>query len=129
MNARHAMPDEIRVGRRTAARLRLHVPAELLLTDGQERCLLDDISTSGAQITLLRHLPAATWAVLRCGQMEGFGEVMWSRGGHCGLRFESPLDPAIVVAMRSIRDTLAEAEIEERRRIAREWVMGRSAKP
>lgn len=127
MNAPSSLASDIRVGRRAAARLRLHVPAELVLTDGRERCLLDDISTTGARLTIARELVPASWAVLQCGGVEAFGEVMWSRRGHCGLRFESPLDRRIVLAMRGIRDRLAEAEIEERRRIAREWIMGRTA--
>jgi hypothetical protein len=129
MNAPHVPFHEVKVGRRASPRLRLHVPAELVLTDGRERCLLDDISRTGAQVTVARTVFRGTDAVLRCGELECFGEIVWVHGNHCGLLFDRPLPHEMVLAMRSASHILAEAEADARQRAAREWVMGSAAKP
>lgn len=129
MNAPASGFRERIVGRRANARLRLHVPAELVLTDGQTRCLLDDISRTGAQVTVPRTVFRGSDAVLRCGALECFGEIVWVSGNHCGLLFDRPLTHEMVLAMRSASHILAEAEADARQRAAREWVMGHAAKP
>jgi len=119
---------EFNVGRRGASRLRLYVPAELILVDGQERCVLDDISRSGAQITVPRNLPVGTCCVLRCGRLEFFAEVVWTTAGRCGLAFDEVLDSRVLVQLRSIRDELAEVELVRRRLSAQAWVEGKVAR-
>ena len=129
MNAPASGFRERIVGRRANARLRLHVPAELVLTDGNARCLLDDISRTGAHVTVPRTVFRGSDAVLRCGGLECFGEIVWVSGNHCGLLFDRPLAQEMVLAMRSASRLLAEAEADARQRAAREWVMGQAAKP
>lgn len=129
MNAPVFNARDMLVGRRASPRLRLHVPAELVLVDGRLRCLLDDISRTGAQLSLPRAVPCHADAVLTCGRIECFGEIVWTGDNHCGIQFDQPLTQAMVIAMRSIGDDLAEAELAERRRAAYEWVAGGTAKP
>lgn len=124
MNAPVRLPGDGKVGRRGSPRLRLHVPAELVLVDGQTSCLLDDISRTGASLTVPRPVFRGADGLLRCGGLELFGAIVWTRHGRCGLAFDEPLPQSVVLALRTIEETLHGAEIEARRRAARDWVGG-----
>lgn len=124
MNAFSHSGPASRIGRRGNSRLRLHVPALLVLVDGRARCLLDDISRTGARLAIARPVIVGEDAVLRCGAIECFGRIVWAEADACGLEFDEPLDKATLLGMREVGDHIAEAEIEQRRRMAREWVAG-----
>ena len=78
-------------GNRTANRLRLGVPAGLVLTHRTMRCLIDDISATGMRIRVEASLVPGRTAMLCFHQLRLYGTVMWWRGGNCGIRFDRKL--------------------------------------
>lgn len=114
-------------GRRTASRVRLCIPATVLLLNGLENCLLDDLSQSGARVTIASKPPSVgAGVVLRTNELEAFGTVVWSQGARFGFEFEEPLQLHEVVNVRHYADTYAEQMAAQVRRNARNFVQGRS---
>ena len=113
-------------GRRSLPRLRLGIPAQMLLLKGLERCLLDDLSQSGARVTLAGLLPSVGAGVVLTAQgLDVFGTVIWARDGRVGIAFEEPLPLHNVVNLRHFADSYAEHEAEQARRNACMFVQGR----
>lgn len=80
-------------GNRHFNRLRLGVPASLVLTHETRSCLIDDISCTGARLRIKRPLAERQAAELVFHELRLFSTVMWARGDECGLRFDRALDP------------------------------------
>lgn len=78
-------------GGRLGNRLRLGVPASLVLTHETRDCLIDDISLTGARLRVARPLAKGQAVVLSFHELRLFATAMWSRDGECGLRFDQPL--------------------------------------
>lgn len=81
-----------RPGSRHFNRLRLGAQASLVLTHETRRCLIDDISATGARLRIDRPLAERQGAQLVFHELRLFATVMWCRGAECGLRFETPLE-------------------------------------
>ena len=102
-------------GNRHFNRLRLGVPATLVLTHGPQSCLIDDISCTGARLRSERALNAGQTAVLSFHELRLFGAVRWSEALHCGLHFDRPLDLEDMQGMlwitknRALYDRMCEA--------------------
>lgn len=79
-------------GNRHYNRLRLGVPASLVLPHGAQACLIDDISCTGARLRIDRPLAARQSAELVFHELRLFAAVRWVRGNECGLEFDHPLD-------------------------------------
>ncbi|WP_296678999.1 PilZ domain-containing protein [Novosphingobium sp.] len=79
-------------GNRHFNRLRLSVPAALVLTHGTQACLIDDISCTGVRLRSERALQVGQTAMLSFHELRLFAAVRWTHGGECGLRFDRPLD-------------------------------------
>ena len=94
-----------RSARRKAGRLRLRLPAQIITPKGTERVVLCDLSEDGARVFARTDLPRGRDVVLRWGQSEAFGSVVWERAGFHGLQFEEPLARAVLVAARAMQDT------------------------
>ena len=122
----HVMKIGQRPGRREAARVRLALPAKVILVTGHEHCQLDDLSETGARITLGREAPPAGHsAVLMVDGIEAFGAVVWRRGGQFGLCFDQPMPKSDVIRLRTLHDFHESLEHENSRRRARDFVQGR----
>lgn len=114
-------------GRRRDARVRLHLPARLVLLTGVQHCILEDLSVTGAAIITQEGLPAIdVSAILQCEHIEAFGVVRWARHGRCGLMFDEKLPLAQVVTLRHFADSFEVTERERNLERARAWVQGRS---
>lgn len=85
-------PSTAAPGGRHFNRLRLGVPATLVLTHGKQSCLIDDISCTGTRLRSDRPLCTGQTAVLSFHELRLFATVRWSQGLHCGLHFDRPLD-------------------------------------
>jgi hypothetical protein len=90
-------------GSRHFNRLRLGVPAQLVLTHETRKCLIDDISATGARLRIFQPLAERQSAQLSFHELKLFGTVMWLRGRECGLRFDQPLDPEDMQGMLWIK--------------------------
>jgi hypothetical protein len=82
----------IQKGQRTFNRLRLGVPASLILTHERSGCTLENISSTGACLRVPRPIAKGGTAILCFHLLKLYGVVMWSRDHLCGLRFETPLE-------------------------------------
>jgi hypothetical protein len=82
----------IQQGQRSFNRLRLSVPASLILTHERSPCILENISSTGACIRVERPIAKGSTAVLCFHLLRIYAVVIWSRDKLCGLRFESPVE-------------------------------------
>lgn len=86
----HSLPRS-GAGQRGYNRLRLGTPAQLQLTHELRKCLIDDISSSGARLRIARPLAPNQSAELSFHELKLFCTVMWCTGAECGVRFDPPL--------------------------------------
>ena len=112
------------VGRRGVARLRLGVPAKLLLLCGTYSCRLVDLSRTGARVALTEHPRLGVEAVLQAAGFEAFGTVVWSLNGEAGMRFDRPLDEGLLLRMRDFGDAFPDRNVQQMRQSVQEWVNG-----
>jgi len=78
-------------GKRIGNRLRLGLPAKLVLTHETRDCVLDDISASGARIAMDSGVATGRNVMLHFHELRVPALVAWCEDGECGLRFEEPL--------------------------------------
>ena len=120
--------DPIPIGKRSAARLRLSIPANLVSRYSTQRCILIDVSSTGAQVGLEEPLDLQETAILQIGDMEPFGEVARTlrrkNGGINGFRFDPPLDPDDVLKIRAFAENYEREELSALRDEVRKWVGG-----
>ncbi len=112
------------VGRRRAARLRVSVPAKLITVTGTQRCLLIDVSRTGAQIALSRPLSIGDAGFLQVGGLELFGSTIREGAGANGLDFDVEMSDEDVLVIRRYAETY---QMDERKALmaeARKWVTG-----
>lgn len=123
MNAPPDIPPQrcLRItGRRAIPRVRLYIPAKVLMIHGLENCLLDDLSQAGASVTLAGHLPRpGASVVLTARDLDAFGAVVWSQGARFGLVFEEHLPLQAVVNLRHFADSWTGNEAARQRRLER----------
>ncbi|MDJ0978644.1 MAG: PilZ domain-containing protein [Erythrobacter sp.] len=115
------------VGRRRAARLRLSIPAKLVTLSETRRCVLLDISRTGAQINLSRPLGVGEAGLLQFADYELFVSAIRAATGRNGLEFDAQIADEDVLEIRRFADTF---ELDQRRALLREaqqWATGRAA--
>lgn len=128
MNAQSSIPppDTRAAGRRRASRLRLGIPAVVVLVTGQFRCRLDNLSQSGARLALGDATPViGASALLKINGIEGLGTIVWTSGPRFGLAFDEPLTLDEVVSVRHFAEAYARLEAQKQLRNARDFVQGR----
>jgi hypothetical protein len=111
-------------GRRAAARLRLHLPGELVTLDGQGRAVIENLSRTGARIATRLTVRPGTTCVLRWHGCEALGVVRWQYNGHCGLAFDSPLSHDDLMAARWLDANIDRLERDHWQKWAQEFVTG-----
>ncbi|KPP88589.1 PilZ domain-containing protein [Erythrobacter sp. HL-111] len=111
-------------GRRAAPRLRVSLPAQLISIEGNQPCVLMNLSRTGAQVALIDAVRRGEGAVLRCASLEVFGEVIRSEFGLNALRFEEALSDDQVLAIRHYYETFEDRERRALIDTARKWVTG-----
>jgi hypothetical protein len=122
----HARQSIGSAGRRQAARLRLALPGTVVLVTEHAQCQLDDISQTGASLTIdAAAPPLGRSAMLIVNAVEAFGTVVWRRGPRFGLRFDDPLPKTDVIALRAAHDHFESLDQQRRRRQAQAFVTGR----
>jgi hypothetical protein len=105
MRVGQALPDN--VGRRVAPRLRLAISARLITNFGEYPVRLDNLSATGAHISRPKD-ERFSRCVLKWLRFEAWGELVWLRGGYCGIRFEKPLPEVWVLETREHTPLLPE---------------------
>lgn len=112
------------IGRRTAPRLRLSLPGQLIAVDKAHTCILLNLSRTGAQVAVLDAMREGEGAILRCGVIDRFGIVTRSEFGLNALEFDEPLTDAIVLEIRRFYENFEERERRALIETARKWVTG-----
>ena len=84
-------------GRRLWPRHLVGMPARLIVPESTYPVLLDDLSQSGARITLPEPY-AFVVGVLRWMDRHAFADVMWRDGLSVGLQFDKPIPEDVVEA-------------------------------
>ncbi|MEP1422552.1 MAG: PilZ domain-containing protein [Erythrobacter sp.] len=116
------------VGRRAAARLRLAIPARLVSLYGTHRCILIDLSSTGAQLGLEKPLAAKEAGFLQIAGQELFCEIVRTdqgpNGGINGLVFDPPLIEQDVLDMRRFAEHYELDELRGLKSEVKDWVEG-----
>lgn len=114
----------VSVGRRTAPRLRISLPGQLIAVDKVHTCILLNLSRTGAQVAILEALREGEGAILRCGVINHFAIVARSEFGLNALEFDERLSDAVVLEIRRYHENFEERERRELIEKARRWVTG-----
>jgi hypothetical protein len=85
------------IGRRGAARARLHANAMLVTTTGKLPVVLRNLSCTGAMAEGANLPPKGRDLLLQRGDMEVLATVIWQSDDYCGLEFYDPIDHDMVV--------------------------------
>lgn len=116
------------IGRRSAARLRLSIPARIMTIYDTHNCVLLDISRNGARIGLAVPLAIGGGGFLTVGQIEVFGEavrrMVGAGGGVNGIAFDTPISDAAVLSVRRHAEIFQRTERDALREQVRRWVAG-----
>ena len=113
------------VGKRGAPRARVQLPALMDALSGTQQVLLENVSETGARV--ITPLPPKLGAevILRCGMLDVFAIVAWSRPGCCGLQFDERTDIKQVLALKAEGDRLAGSRYSiAQMRAAEDWQHG-----
>jgi len=116
----------VSVGRRSAPRLRISLPGQLIAVDKVHSCILMNLSRTGAQVAILDSLRKGEGAILRCGAIDHFAIVTRSEFGMNALTFDEPLSDAQVLDIRRYHENFEERERRALIETARKWVNGDS---
>jgi hypothetical protein len=112
------------VGRRSAPRLRLSLPGQLVAVEKVHTCILLNLSRTGAQVAILDAMRVGEGAILRCDVINHFAIVTRSEFGLNALEFDEPLTDDIVLEIRRYHETFEEREKRALIETARKWVTG-----
>jgi hypothetical protein len=115
------------VGRRSAPRLRLSLPARFVAVERTHRCILLNLSRSGALIAILDSLREGESGFLHCGSLSAFTTVTRSEFSLNALQFEDGIGHEDVLDIRRYYETFEERERRQLIETARRWVSGESA--
>jgi hypothetical protein len=92
-----APAEELCIGRRAAARARLHAVATLQTLAGDLRVILRNLSCTGAMVEGDNLPPAGRSVLFKRDSIEEMAVVVWSENGRCGLEFFDPISHDEVV--------------------------------
>lgn len=114
------------IGRRAAPRLRLSLPARFVSIESTHKCILLNISRTGAQIAILNSVREGEGGFLYCGKLSAFAIVTRSEFSLNALQFDEEISDEEVLDIRSYYETFEERERRQLIETARKWVNGDS---
>lgn len=123
-----APDDPVTAGRRSAARLRLAVPARFVSIWETQDCILIDVSRTGARVALARPLAVGQSGYLALAGMELFGTIVRSERSEDmalnALAFDEPIPSGEVLRIRSFAESFEARRSHALRERVRRWVAG-----
>ena len=115
-------------GRRTAPRLRLAIPARFVSIYSTQRCVLIDLSRTGARLAIATPLAPGQPGYLEIDRMEIFGTIVRAqRSGEMtlnALAFDHPIAQEAVLRVRAYAEGLEMRTQMALRDQVRRWVTG-----
>jgi len=128
LNPHAEEPGHAPVGRRSAARLRLAIPARFVSIFATQSGILLDVSRSGARIGLAQPPAEGGAGYLDFARFERFGTIVRTDrgigGGIIGIVFDEPLTNAQVLEIRRYAEQFETNERQALRNQVRRWVTG-----
>jgi len=116
------------MGRRSAARARIFLPASIDVMAGRLDVTLLNLSRIGAMVEGPELPGPGNDVILKCGGIDVIGVVIWRGNGRCGITFDELLDEREVVRLRWEGDEAARTGVTpDTRRAAAEWALGIAA--
>ena len=98
----------------------------MLLLGSNAHCQVDNLSCSGARLTMAEPPRPGESAILQCEVLDAFCTVVRVDGRTCAVVFVPPLDQQSVRAMRSTADHFADQWRKSIERRAQDWISGSS---
>ena len=86
--------------RRTAGRAHLAFPSKLALSEGDFKCLLEDLSLGGARISCDRKIECGREIWLGFDRYKLFGTITWVHGREYGIEFDERIPKSIILEMQ-----------------------------
>lgn len=118
----------VAAGRRSAARLRLAIPARFVSIYGTQPCIMLDISRTGARFALAKPVTTGESGLVAIARYEAFGTVVRTEcgpdGGVNAIDFDEPLAKVQVLDIRRFAEDFALREKNALREQVRLWVSG-----
>jgi hypothetical protein len=115
-------------GRRAAPRLRLAIPARFVSIHATQRCVLIDLSRTGARMALATPVAPGQPGYLEIDRMEIFGTIVRvQRSGEVALHalaFDDPIPQQAVLCIRAYAEGLEARSQMALRDQVRRWVTG-----
>lgn len=108
-------------GRRTEPRAVIILPASAEAISGNRNVKLLEVSRSGARLEGDRLPQTGKDVLIRCGRIEAFGAVAWTKAGRCGIHFDEALSPKDLLALRVLSN---DTEMSDERQAAADWASG-----
>lgn len=108
-------------GQRALNRLKLGIPAVLVLAHGRISCVLENVSASGARVRCDSTISSGQSAELLFDRHRMFSTVTWARGGAAGLTFAGQLAPDEMRRLLWIVENRQQWEAQRHATGAREW--------
>jgi PilZ domain len=115
------------LGRRAAGRARIVLPASVETVHGRIRIALLNLSRTGAMVEAPGLPGVGNDVILKCGDIDALGIVVWSGNGRCGIEFDEQIDEHEVIRLRRAGDETARTGVTpEQRQAAEDWTHGRT---
>ncbi|RYD60457.1 MAG: PilZ domain-containing protein [Verrucomicrobiaceae bacterium] len=112
--------------RRGQSRLKARLAARVIAVSGSQRAVMNDLSLTGARLSLNEPIKSGQCVVIQWGNFEAFGDVVWSEGNQIGVQFDATIDPRTLIATRDLDDLeRLPSDHEIVRKSAEAWVKGR----
>ncbi len=110
---------------RTQGRLPVRLVAKVASRSRTHAAILENISKSGAKLSVDSAPPVGSEVILRWHGHELFGRVSWTSATHCGLAFDSIVPPALLEETLSLDEAAhVPDELDVTGAAAREWFDG-----
>ncbi len=85
----------------------------VILSSGDEPCFLDNLSLTGASLTIARNAPPiGDHAIMIVDTIEASGVVIWRQATHFGLQFDDPVADDDMLRLRTSQAEFAAIESE-----------------
>jgi hypothetical protein len=123
---RASFGHSVRTGgrKRNQGRLDVRLHATIKTLSGSRAAILENISKSGAKLSVQDTVAKGSQVVVEWHGHEAFGTVAWSSATHCGVILSSPVTEAVLRSTLDLNETVGLPEDDADRIAARDWAIG-----
>lgn len=115
--------------RRNTGRANLSFPSKLALSDGNFKCVLEDLSLGGARVSCDRKIESGREVWLIFDRFKVFGTIAWLHGPEYGIEFEQHIPKAIILEMQGHAVDLDAYDKDQGLVAAKAYVIGEGQTP